>query len=128
MTLLTGTEPSHWHGADGRHKPADPRIYRGYRRRRWTPEERAYVQHLEAHEHGDHSLTPLESDHALVRTCLDYIANEEQQLTRLRELVLALRRELASGVPIEKSDAAAAVEAEFPSLGSGANALSDEDR
>lgn len=119
MTRITGTEPKHWHGIsdDGvHHRLKDPRTYRGYPRRQWTEDERAYVAHLEAHEQGHLSVDPLSSDPELVRACLAHIASEEIRLAQLRALTLALRQELARGVSPEQSEAARELDSVLPEL------------
>lgn len=118
MSQITGQEPAHWHTqtdhGNVRHNMTDPRIIPDYSPTHWTPDERAFVKHLEAHENAANSVQPLENDHELVRAALAYLASEERRIASLRELVLALRHELASGVPVAESTAARALKQVWP--------------
>ena len=98
MSKLTGKEPKHWHDADGKHPMKDPRtIGDGYPEQYWNADERAYVQHLEAHEAEMGNPQPADDDPPIVTAALALIASNEAQNAKLRMLISAFRQTQADG-------------------------------
>lgn len=78
MSAITGTEPAHWHDEHGRHRMRDQRTIPGWDWENtsgdWSsPDERAYIQHLIAHEQLDEAGEPLPGDPPAVRALLEKI-------------------------------------------------------
>lgn len=109
MAMVSGDEPAHWHDADGRHRMRDPRsvyerseMFEGrpvanVPRRLWDPDERAYTEHLEAHEQGATSPAPRGEDPPEVTTLFDVIDANERTNKAASELIAAIRQRQAAG-------------------------------
>lgn len=101
MSALTGTEPDHWHDADGHHRMKDPRKIPGWdwkkKSRNWSDaDERAYVQHLIDHETPapERAMDPVEAqpdDSAAARALIDTIKTTQATLATCHELLATLR-------------------------------------
>jgi hypothetical protein len=123
MTLITGSEPKHWHADDGkggqRHNMNDPRRM-ATTAAHWSPDEKAYVEHLKAHEQMATAMCPLDTDPDLVQTVIAYITSEDKRLASLREVVQIIRAETAAGVPLDHSQGVALLRHVWPTAPSPA--------
>lgn len=101
MSAITGTEPAHWHDADGRHRMRDPRKIPGWvwkdKSGNWSDaDERAYVQHLIDHEPPapERAMDPVEprpGDPETALTIIAAIGVTQQMLAKYHELLAAVR-------------------------------------
>lgn len=95
MSAINGNEPAHWHDDHGRHRMRDVRTIPGWdwenKSRDWSsPDERAYIQHLIAHEEaGD----PLPGDPPAVLALLEKIKVGRATIDKEVQLVRALRQQ-----------------------------------
>jgi hypothetical protein len=96
MTEITGREPKHWHGSDGKHRMPDMRRFAGYSKNFWDSDERAYVAHLEAHEGSRDRPVPEPGDSAQIKSLFQMINVSEKAAKNARLLIIALRQAEAS--------------------------------
>ncbi|KGI79374.1 hypothetical protein IL38_24055 [Actinopolyspora erythraea] len=103
--LITGAEPDHWHalGADGalRHAMKDPRTLPAYHRTYWTADERAYVDHLDAHHAATTDPRRTNDDPPLVEALFDAIDSNERKNATYRSVIVAVRHALADGASLD---------------------------
>lgn len=98
MSALTGKEPTHWHDEHGRHRMRDVRTLPGWdwedRSGNWSDaDERAYIQHLIAHEQADEAGEPMPGDPPEVLTLLEKIKVGRAIRDKEVQLVRALRQQ-----------------------------------
>jgi hypothetical protein len=90
MSMLTGTEPAHWHDDNGGHLLYDPRERSWWNPRRAKPAELAYVRHLTAHE-LDGSRGRRATDSPEVAELFDLIDRYRRRISVLEARIDALR-------------------------------------
>lgn len=95
MSRITGTERRHWHDAEGRHRMPDPRKFNDgqYPERFWDSDERAYVEHLKAHELRTHVPQPEDSDSDTIKALFGSIELHQQIIETTRALIVHLRND-----------------------------------
>jgi hypothetical protein len=91
MTRITGDEPSHWHDETGRHRMPDHRKTPGWKRSYGSADEKAYWDHLEAHD--DAPLHRMDDDPAVVVALFDHIEAMQRTIAKSRELITAYRQQ-----------------------------------
>jgi len=91
MTNITGTESRHWHDAGGKHRMPDLRKIT-YPEKFWSVDERAYIEHLRAHESLVKFPKPLPEDSDTIKNLFESIKLADRTAHNARELIIALRR------------------------------------
>ncbi len=91
MSWISGTDPKHWHSPQGKHRMTDPRKIPGYPRRHWTPDEKAYVAHLEEHAEQAKHPEPQPGDSVAIHALFEHIASLEEAISTERGLITTLR-------------------------------------
>lgn len=104
MSKITGSEPKHWHDADGKHRMPDPRkafgpvqiagrpgeYSNGIPRRLWgDPDQVRYAEHLDAHD----AVIPerRDDDSDAVRVLFNKIEADQAAIAKAGELIKGLR-------------------------------------
>lgn len=94
MSRITGKEPRHWHGPRGEHRMVDPRKLE-LKRCYLDPDQRRYIEHLEAHEEQARDPQPRPDDGPAVRALFEHIECLETTVAKEKLLIIALRQKAA---------------------------------